>query len=193
MDPSLIGRSVLYAVLHSDDTATYRNTGSIFSCPLPHHVRLDGWKNWRIALHRLVCERPRAQTGNSDIVEVRLQETCGVLNPRGIIATLAVFHRAGLAGETFYYEPKENIYFALNCDHYPEFHVSLLTESGEPLHAGYIWRTTLILEFKKMHLNHRQEHVPITFTSEARADYPNNVANAFQHRLPRMYTNRTGR
>jgi hypothetical protein len=195
MDPSLIGPPVLYAVLHSDDTATDKNPGSIFSCPLPHHVRLDGWKNWRIALHQLVCEWPRAQTGqlNSDIVEVRLQEMCGVLNPRGIIATLAVYPRVGFAGQTFYYQPKENIYFALNCNHYPKFHVSLLTESGKPLHSDYVQRTTLILEVNKMQLNHQQEHVPITFTSEAQADYPNNVANAFQHRLPPMFTNTTGR
>ncbi len=135
MDPSLIGRSVLYAVLHSDDTATDKNTGSIFSCPLPQD----------------------------------------------------------LADQTFYYEPKEKRYFALNCDHYPEFRVSLLRESGEPLHSSYVRRTTIVLEFKKMFLHHRQEHVPITFTSVARPDYPNNVSNAFQHRLPPMYTNTTGR
>jgi hypothetical protein len=194
MDPSLIGRSVLYAVLHSDDTATDKNTGSIFSCPLPQHVRLDGWKNWRIALHRLVCERPQARAAqDGDIVEVRLQETCGVLNPKGVIATLAIFPRSDLADQTFYYEPKEKRYFALNCDHYPEFRVSLLRESGEPLHSSYVRRTTIVLEFKKMFLHHRQEHVPITFTSVARPDYPNNVSNAFQHRLPPMYTNTTGR
>lgn len=208
MNPARDGRGVFYAVLHSDDSskAWTKNSGSIFSCPQPHHVRLDGWKHWRVALHQLICERPRPRSGEEsesgakfgDIVRVRLEEVKGLISPDGCIATFALRPRLPhliYEGETLFFEPLHKSYFPLNCDSYPEFKVSLCGESDNPVHAhflDYIHRTTLVLEFKNMLLNHRQEHVPLTLTSQPTADYPGNRANSFQQRLNGMYTNSAG-
>lgn len=202
-----------YVTLHSSSygSAHVDNTGCEFTCDLPQEIQLSPFDNYKVALVKLICDKPVIQYKRSfdgrDFCYVLLEELDPVhcdgfkaISGHRISSEVTRYKKSygkdySKSADIHVYEPKHLRFYSLQNSRITSFTVKLIDR-----HLRLLYRdkqattiTTVVLLIKKMTDYANVEHVPLTFNSMKSGAFPDNTPTNFRVEIPSRFTNNTGK
>lgn len=198
-------------VLHSSgNSGGGKRLADHFTCVLPHELSFSAHRHYKVALLKLMCDNIVVfgfqGAEHKDIVHVILRQADPLHCRNQVLSTHVIEHEVApnkstwgyeysQAGNVHVFEAKHKKFYPLISNQITSFEVILRDTLFRRLYrkSQAVTSTTVVLEIKEMEDFNKQEIVPLTLSSPATAEYPNNTPSMFSVKIPPRFYNQTGR